>query len=170
VRVFFALWPHLGVQAQLLEHGRELHRLTGGKLTRQESIHLTLVFLGDVGVERLEDVHAAGAGVAFKPFTLSVDHAGCWNHNRVAWLAPRATPEALRALVAGLEAGLERAEFRFDARPYAPHITVIRKARCGRIDIAIAPIEWRVENFVLVRSQLDSEGSRYTVIGRWPEH
>jgi 2'-5' RNA ligase len=167
-RVFFALWPDLGVQAQLFQHGRELHRLAGGRLTRQESIHLTLVFLGDIGVERVEDVRAAGAGAAFEPFTLSIDDAGCWKHNRVAWVAPRATPEPLLALVAGLEAGLQQTGFRFERRPYAPHITVVRKARCGRIGIAIAPVEWRVEDFVLVRSQLDSEGSRYTVIGRWP--
>jgi RNA 2',3'-cyclic 3'-phosphodiesterase len=169
-RVFFALWPGVGVQLQLLQHGRELHRLAGGRLTRPESIHLTLVFLGDIGVDRLEDVRAAGAGAAFAPFELSIDSAGCWNHNRVAWLAPRATPAPLQALVDGLEARLQQAGFRFDARAYAPHITVIRKAHCGRIDIPIAPVEWRIEDFVLVRAQLDSEGSRYTVIGRWPEH
>ena len=168
-RVFFALWPGAGVQLQLLQHGRELHRLAGGRLMRQESIHLTLVFLGDVDVGRLEELRAAGAGAAFEPFDLCVDSAGCWNHNRVAWLAPRATPAPLQALVDGLEARLKQAGFRFDARPYAPHITVIRKARCGRIDIPIAPVEWRIEDFVLVRAQLDTEGSRYTVIGHWPE-
>jgi len=168
-RVFFALWPGAGIQLQLLQHGRELHRLAGGRLTRQESIHLTLVFLGDVGIERLDELRAAGAGVAFEPFDLSIDSAGCWNHNRVAWLAPRATPVPLQALVDGLEASLRQGGFRFDARPYAPHITVIRKARSGRIDIPIAPVEWRIEDFVLVRAQLDTDGSRYTVIGRWPE-
>lgn len=167
--MFFALWPDQSVQAQLWQHGCELHRLTGGRLTRQESIHLTLVFLGDIDVDRLEDARAAGAGAAFEPFTLSIDDAGCWNHNRVAWLAPRAAPAALLALVATLEARLQRGGFRFDARPYAPHMTVVRKARCGRFDVALAPVEWRVEDFVLVHSQLDSDGSRYTVIGHWPE-
>ncbi len=167
VRVFFALWPDSAVQAQLLQHGRELHRLAGGKLIRQESIHLTLVFLGDIGVDRLEDVRAAGAGAAFEPFTLSIETAGCWNHNRVAWLAPRATPAPLLALVAGLEGALGRVGFRFDVRPYAPHITVVRKARCARLGTAITPVEWQVDDFVLVHSRLDSEGSRYTVVGRW---
>ena len=166
--MFFALWPDAAVQGQFLKHGRELHRLAGGRLTRQESIHLTLVFLGDIGVDRLKDVRAAGAGAAFEAFTLSIETAGCWSHNRVAWLAPRATPVQLLALVAALEGALAQAGFRFDARPYAPHITVVRKARCGRLDMAIAPIEWQVEDFVLVRSRLDSEGSRYTVVDRWP--
>jgi 2'-5' RNA ligase len=167
-RVFFALWPDPGVQAQLVQHGRELHRLAGGRLTRQESIHVTLVFLGDIGVDRLEDVRAAGAGATFEPFTLSIETAGCWSHNRVAWLAPRATPVPLLTLVAGLEAALGQAGFRLEARPYAPHITVVRNARCGRLEPAITPVEWRVEDFVLVHSRLDSNGSHYAVVGRWP--
>ena len=166
-RIFFALWPERETQQALLRHGRDIHRLTDGALTRLESIHLTLVFLGEIDVARIEVARAAGAAAEFKPFTLSIETAGCWNHNRVAWLAPRNTPVELSTLVATLEAGLRDAGFGLETRPYAPHITVVRKARCGRMDIAFEPVVWRVQEFVLVRSELDSAGSRYSVIGRW---
>ena len=166
-RTFFALWPDRQAQQALLRHGRDIHRLTGGTLARLESIHLTLAFLGEIDGARLEAARAAAMTAELKPFTLSIETAGCWNHNRVAWLAPRHTPAELSTLVVTLEAGLRAAGFSLETRPYSPHITVVRKARCGRMDIAFDPVEWRVKEFVLVRSELDSAGSRYSVIGRW---
>ena len=166
-RTFFALWPDREAQQAMLRHGRDIHRLTGGTLARVESIHLTLVFLGEIDAARVEVARAAAANAEFQPFALSIETAGCWNHNRVAWLAPRNTPTELSTLVVTLEGGLRDAGFGLETRPYSPHITVVRKARCGRMDLALAPIEWRVQEFVLVRSELDPAGSRYSVIGRW---
>ena len=168
-RLFFALWPDPSVQATLEDLGRELQRRLGGKPTRRESIHLTLAFLGDVAPERIDDVQAAAARAAFEPFSLTVDGAGCWNHNGVAWVGPREVSQPLLRLVDSLGRGLLDRGFRIDARPYAAHVTVLRKARCRAIDLAIAPVQWPVKEFVLVRSQLNAEGSRYTVIGRWPQ-
>jgi len=168
-RVFFALWPDSAVQAGLAQHGRELQRQVGGKPTRQESIHLTLAFLGDVALDRMDDVRAVGASAGFEPFAFTLEAAGCWGHNGVAWIAPRVTPEPLLSLVGSLGAGLVDAGFRVDARPYTAHVTVVRKARCGPIDLTLTPVQWQVDDFVLVRSELDAEGSRYTIIGRWPQ-
>jgi RNA 2',3'-cyclic 3'-phosphodiesterase len=168
-RIFFALWPEPEVQAVLVEHGRELQRAVGGKLTRLESIHLTLAFLGDVDRDRLEDVLRIGACAPFQPFAFALDAAGCWGHNGVAWLGPRQTPGLLLSLVDSLRRALLASGFRIEQRPYAAHITVVRKARCMPIDRSFAPIAWRVNDFVLVRSELNAEGSRYSVIGRWPD-
>ena len=167
--MFFALWPEPEVQAGLVQHGRELQRRVGGKLTRQESIHLTLAFLGDVDRDRMEHVLSVGARADFQPFAFAVDSAGCWGHNGVAWLGPRHTPAPLLSLVDSLRNALLASGFRVEHRPYAAHITVVRKARCTPIDLNFAPLEWRVKDFVLVRSDLNAEGSRYSVIGRWPD-
>jgi len=167
-RVFFALWPEPGVQSQLYGCGRELQRRLGGKVTREESVHLTLVFLGEVRLDRLDLLHGLAAAVDFAPFTLEVDSAGFWPHNQIAWLAPRSTPQPLLALVEALRGGLTNAGFRVETRPYAVHITVVRKAQPRPFDPVVPPVAWPVKEFVLVRSVLDSEGSRYTAIGRWP--
>lgn len=167
--MFFALWPEPEVQAALVQHGHELQRGVGGKLTRRESIHLTLAFLGEVDLDRMDEIRGVGARTEFQPFAFAVDTAGCWGHNGVAWLGPRLTPEPLVSLVGSLRGALQESGFRVEQRPYAAHVTVVRKARCRPIDLRLAPVEWRVDDFVLVRSQLGAEGSRYTVIGRWPD-
>jgi 2'-5' RNA ligase len=167
-RVFFALWPDEPVRRQLIQHGEKMHRLLGGKLARAESVHMTLLFLGDVPVQQLEVLRALGGEAAFEPFTLRLDQTGCWKHNQVAWVAPAQIPPALARMVQTLEEGLESAGFRFDRRPLSPHITLLRKARCVPLLDRVPVIEWAVGEFVLVRSELHSEGSRYTVIGRWP--
>jgi RNA 2',3'-cyclic 3'-phosphodiesterase len=168
VRLFFAVWPEPPVQVQLAHQGRELQRLVGGKPTRQESIHLTLAFLGDVHLARVDDLLGVGTRAAFEPFAFALDTAGCWGHNGVAWVAPRVTPAPLLSLVASLASALLDRGFRVDERPYAAHVTVVRKARCRPIDVRLTPVEWQVHDFVLVRSELDAGGSRYTIIGRWP--
>ena len=165
-RVFFALWPNAAVQAQLARHGEELRGRLGGKPTQQTAIHLTLVFLGEVSA--VEQLQALAGEVEFEPFVLSIDRAGCWSHNKVAWLAPQSAPFPLMSLVAQLERLVARAGFEIEARPYAPHITVLRKAQCTRFDPAVAPVVWPVQDFVLLQSQLGSGGSRYSELGRWP--
>ena len=168
-RLFFALWPEAEIQAELAQYGRELQRGVGGRLTRQESIHLTLAFLGDVDLDRMDDVRGVGGCAEFRPFAFEVDTAGCWGHNGIAWLGARLMPEPMLSLVRSLRAALLHAGFRVEQRPYTAHVTVVRKARCRPMDPILAPVEWRVNDFVLMRSELNAEGSRYTVIGRWPD-
>lgn len=167
-RVFFALWPDAEVRQALMRVGLKMHRQLDGKLAREESIHMTLLFLGDTPEERLAELAAAAATVPFEPFTFTIEQADCWKHNKVAWVAPRDTPPALARLVSGLEERIAAEGLRFDRRPFAPHITLVRKARCAPLELNMPRIRWEVREFVLVRSELDSNGSRYAVSGRWP--
>ena len=167
-RVFFALWPDAEVRHALMQVGLKMHRQVDGKLTREESVHMTLLFLGATPVERLDALTELAATVPFEAFTLHIGKADCWKHNKVAWVAPPATPPALTRLVSGLEERVAAEGFRFDRRAFAPHITLVRKAHCVPLDLKMPHIQWDVRNFVLVRSELDSNGSRYAVIGCWP--
>jgi RNA 2',3'-cyclic 3'-phosphodiesterase len=167
-RVFFALWPDAEVRQSLMQVALKIHRQVDGKLTRDESLHMTLLFLGDIPVERLGTLADLAATVAFEPFTLLIDKAGCWKHNRIAWVAPSTVPPKLERLVKGLERRAAAEAFAFDARPFAPHVTLVRKARCAVLDVEPLRIQWDVRELVLVRSELDSNGSRYRPIGRWP--
>jgi len=166
-RVFFALWPDAQVRAGLMRQGLKMHQVLGGKLSGAESVHLTLVFLGDVALERVARLQERASAVRIEPFVLSIDRAGCWRHNSIGWVGPEQTPPALVRLVAGLEDALAMEGFRFDRRPYAAHITLLRKARCAPMQAEIPAIDWPVREFVLVRSELNQEGSRYTIVDRW---
>jgi 2'-5' RNA ligase len=69
-----------------------------------------------------------------------------------------------------LQAQVRSLGFPIDERPYAPHITLVRKAsHARRTEPLPESIAWPVEHFVLVRSQLDVRGSKYVAVGRWPK-
>jgi 2'-5' RNA ligase len=63
---------------------------------------------------------------------------------------------------------LQIAGFSFDERPYAPHLTLLRKARWDLPPSPLKNIYWVINEFVLVRSNRTENGSEYEVIGRWP--
>ncbi len=168
LRLFFALWPDDATRAALADWGRRIHRVTGGRPTRAESIHQTLAFLGDCEPARLAEAETAAGRVLPRRFELVLDRAAVWDHNRIAWAGATAVPPELDALVAELRGALAAARFTFDRKPFVPHITLVRKTRHGGALPALEPIRWPVDGFVLVRSELRPDGSDYAIQGRWP--
>jgi len=167
-RVFFALWPDQNVREELARAAQLLHAACGGRITRADNVHLTLVFLGDVERSRLDALREAAAGVRAPAHVLPVERFGWFRRNRVAWAGPAQTSAETLGLVHGLETALKQARFAFDARPYEAHITLLRRAECGKPLPSIAPIVWRLREFVLVESELNRGGSIYRINGRWP--
>jgi RNA 2',3'-cyclic 3'-phosphodiesterase len=145
-----------------------MYRAVSGRCTRDDSIHLTLAFVGDVDSVRLAELLAPPAELTVARFTLTFDSWGCWPRNAVAWVAPSRVPGPLRDLAARMEAWLRDSGFELDVRPFNPHVTLVRKAQCAPLPDSTPSIEWQVEDFVLVRSALAPAGSRYEIIGRWP--
>jgi 2'-5' RNA ligase len=143
-----------------------------------ELLHLTLVFVGDVDEQ-------AGAAVVDRlreplpppPFDLGLGHAGTFppsGRPRVLWLA---VTEGTRALVdahAAVERRLEGIEYRREARPYAPHLTLARFKEGGTLDerrvveraaVAASP-RGRVDHVTLYRSVLSPRGPEYAALAR----
>jgi len=143
-------------------------RAVGGRRTRDDSLHLTLAFMGDVDSVRLAELLAPPAELSVARFTLTFDRWGCWPRNGVAWVAPSRVPAPLRELATEMEGWLRHTGFELDVRPFNPHVTLVRKAHCTRLPDSTPSIEWPVEDFALVRSTLAPAGSRYEIIGRWP--
>lgn len=178
-RLFLALWPEAPVQQRLAEETRRLHKALGGKPTRPETVHLTLVFIGDLARDRIPALQERLAHIQAAAFRVEFDRADCWRHNRIAFLAPSRPPESLLDLVATLEMSLGELAIPFDRRPYAPHITLLRKALCpkenpagGRVSDTpewgdFRPIVWSAGNFVLVESVPTPTGVRYDLLGRY---
>ena len=176
-RVFLALWPDRAVRDEMAEAGRRLHRSLSGRLTRPETIHLTLVFIGDLGRQRLPELLERLDAVAAPSFRVEFDRADCWRHNKIAYLAPSRPPDALFSLVARLESLLDDLAIAFDRRPYRPHVSLIRKAVCPKANPAsgrvpespewddLRPIMWSAKRFVLVESVPIPEGVRYDELG-----
>ena len=166
-RMFFALWPSPRVARSLAAQARALASQAGGRVTRTDSIHLTLAFLGDIALDRVEQLLALPADVTSAPFELHLDRLGVWPRNGIGWAAPSGAPDALVELQARLANWLEQAGFRVEARAFVPHVTLVRKATHAVPDLAMPSIAWPVDEFVLVRSNLSATTSRYEMPGRF---
>lgn len=167
-RLFFAAWPAPGVQRALCDLGRGLQKQCGGRSLPARNIHLTLVFLGGVARERLADLEAVAGGITAPRFDLEVDRVEYWRHNRIVWAGVARCPDALPLLVEKLERGLSSSGYRFDRRPYSPHVTLLRNARRAPADSAMRAIAWPVSGFALVESVPRDNGRAYEVLREWP--
>lgn len=150
---------------------QDIKRECGGRAAPAHNIHLTLAFLGDVArgrMARLEEIAAAISVQRFAQcFELNVARVEYWRHNRIVWAGVEQCPGALRALATGLEQALSPEGFRFDRRPYVPHITLLRDARRAPAIAARSTIQWRVHRFALVESVPRERGRVYEVLRDW---
>jgi RNA 2',3'-cyclic 3'-phosphodiesterase len=168
VRLFFALWPPAATVAALAAWTAQVQKATGGRVTRPESIHLTLAFLGEVADDRVGDAVKAARSVRGERHKLPIECAKVWAHNNIAWVGPERTPPALESLVRSLHESLRTHGFTIESRPFAAHITLIRKARKAARLPGLPALEWPVDEFTLVRSRLSPKGSGYEIMGRFP--
>ncbi len=176
-RVFFALWPDIQMREMLSKSSRDMHASFGGRQSRPDSIHLTLVFIGAVESRRIPELLNMAEHIRLSRFQVEFDRAECWRHNRIGCLGASVIPKGLSDLVQALESGLKAVEIPFDRRAYRPHITLLRKADCPGAhekrgaemkNPAIRPFHWPARDFVLVKSSLRPDGARYVELGRWP--
>jgi 2'-5' RNA ligase len=165
-RVFFAVWPDWVAVESLAVTALAAQKICGGRASRPETLHLTLAFLGNVAVSRLPAATAAAAGISSESFVLTLDHLGYWRHNRVLWAGGTAAP--LTALAGNLVTALRDRDFQLDGRPFAPHVTLVRDARCRKLPELDATATWLVREFVLAESHLSAAGACYEIVGRWP--
>lgn len=167
-RLFFALWPNAELQAALHLAGQSLQKAFGGRVVRTENIHLTLAFLGSVPVERADELLAIGGSIMARRFELKLTETGCWKRSAVGWIAPESLPEPLKDLELELRSRLLAAGFRVDDRPFAPHVTLLRKAKCRTQPAQLqTPLDWLLDHFVLMRSDTLESGVEYSQVGRW---
>lgn len=168
-RVFFALWPNDAERAALSAWQTPLRQLCGGRAMRADTLHATLVFIGDVADARLEALRLAAQQVRAVAFWLPLERASYWGHNHIVYAAPGEMPEPLLQLVRQLEHQLAQHGFHFDHRGYKPHVTLLRNAKWGDIPLPAMPgLSWMARDFALVRSLRDDGGARYEVLARFP--
>ena len=168
-RVFFALWPTDGERGELAAWQAPLEHLCGGRAMRGETLHNTLVFIGNVELYGLEVLQLAAQEVSGEGFELCFDEARYWGHNHIVYAAPRHVPQQLTQLVELLGQRLTAHRFKFDRREYKPHVTLLRNARWS--DAPLPPMQqvcWQVADFALVQSVPRDGLTDYRVLARFP--
>jgi RNA 2',3'-cyclic 3'-phosphodiesterase len=134
-------------------------------LTNTDKWHVTLVFLGEVAEERVEEVAGILRAVPV-PGRFSLRLGGSGRFGAVAWAAVGGDLEALGVLRATVKDALDARGFRSDDRPFTPHLTVSydgdEPTRRALADYA--GTSWVVSEFALVSSR---DGA-YEQLHSWP--
>ena len=186
-RLFIAVMLPPEVQGRLagLMHLLDAHRAIL-RTVRPEALHFTLRFLGEMTGEQEREAAAAcqAATANFAPFALAIGGFGTFpnpRRPRVLWLGLRDGSAPLTALQRRVEDELLRRGVVTGREQFTPHLTLARvrpetkPAERGALGTALAALPTAVQArceasaVSLVQSQLGPGGSRYTVLGSWPQ-
>lgn len=148
---------------------------------RPEGVHLTLKFLGDTPVERVDEVKVALASAAAEvgPFTFTVGGVGCFpstRRPRVVWVGLHEPAGTLARLRDAVERHVAPVGFPTERRPFHPHLTlgrVQRRASTSEVrkigevvagSIAGTIDEMAVTRVSYIKSDLRPTGAVYTML------
>jgi len=171
MRLFIALpTPDTVAEAILLDTAALRGKYPDLKWVRQDALHLTLTFLGEVGKENLDTIYRAmdAAGRMQEPFRLRYQGLGTFpgrGKPRVIFLPLNEGEEECsllhRVLVERIGESIE-----VDRRSFTPHLTLARvknsrnwpDVRADGLDISAA---FEARKIVLFRSHLKPDGAEY---------
>ncbi len=184
IRVFLAIELPEDIQA-LIEGIKErlMPVLVGIRWPRQEGIHLTLTFFGDLfedDVVRISEVIERNLR-DIAPMELNVGLPGGFpslKRSRVLWLGIGGDTQRLAVLQAAIQKDLEECGFPGEKRPFKPHLTLGRvRSRGGVIFGTEEVIEktgeldvsrFDVRELILFKSELKPGGAIYTKLAGFP--
>ncbi len=185
MRAFFCIELEDELKGKLDAITQALKRRCAARVSwvRQENLHITLKFLGEIAPEQVGPLRAAAEQVVdgLEPFEILLDRLGAFPElarPRVIWVGSSSPPPQIQKLHEALERELEGLGFPREGKPYTPHVTLGRvKERPGagaavaelaeRLR-AVEPFQFsaRASGLTLMESQLAPQGSIYRPIFR----
>lgn len=173
-RLFIALDPPAPVLEALMT---AMGGIANARWQRREQLHLTLSFLGDLGIERLADLDATLPSLHHASIPLScrgVGHFASKGRVTTLWAAARPAT-SLSALATKVDHVVRRAGIIPQGLPFVPHITLARlNASAGPIESflsgqsALTTPQVMVTHFGLYESRLRKDGAHYQCLRRYP--
>lgn len=182
LRLFIAVPAPLAVREQARAVMVRLRGAGDVRWVTPDRLHLTLKFLGDCSpdlVPSLTEILEESANI-FSAFVVELGDVGAFPNLRkpqTLWLGVERA-EALSQLAEQIEQAVGKFGFKREAKAFRPHLTLgrVKSPRdLGKLAAELrtaaaeaAPrIEWPVEEFELVRSELRPSGPVYTTLQRF---
>lgn len=179
-RLFCAVEIPAEVRHALVAHAarlRELFPEVSASWTREDNLHLTIKFVGEVEATRSVSLSQAAmrAAAAVERFTIVANTPGVFP-KRVLWIGIDDPSNGLVSLHERLDAECASEGFAKDERAFHPHLTLARLRRpqgtraleAQHKQMLFQLLEVKVDELLVMRSELGSKGSRYTVLSRHP--
>lgn len=181
-RVFCAIEVPEPVRQTVLRHIARLREAVPeakASWSRDANLHLTLKFLGEIPKASVADFSSAASRAVARltPFSIRLEHTGVFPKHgqpRVLWIGISDPSGKLGELHTQLENESAKVGFEKEVRPFHPHLTIARLRQpqpAGALATAhkqmeFAPAEIAVSELLVIRSELGSAGSKYTVISQ----
>lgn len=172
-RLFVAIELPVAVRDRLLA---VMGGVSNARWQRDNQLHLTLRFIGEVDRHAAQDITAALGGIHAAPFELALSGTGVFDRRGVPetlW-AGVTSHDAVAALHAKVDQALRRAGVTHEARAFLPHITLARLRRqSGPVaEFVTATVlggpSFNVSEFELYESTLTRDGADYRIVERYP--
>lgn len=161
MRLFIAINLSDEIKDALIDAQNALYDYgVSGNYTDEENLHLTLAFIGDY--PDAQPVLDALATVTFTPFELRLDGMGCFGD---LWWAGMEDSAPLNAVVRRIRRALAEHDIPFDRKRFAPHITLLRRARGKLPGVDLTGAAMTVDTVSLMRSDRGRNGMIYTELG-----
>lgn len=177
MRLFVAIAIPDEIRAAYSAFIKELRAIAPqAKWVRAENLHVTLKFLGETPLAKLDPLQTALAVVRSpQPVQLTFRGLGFFPNEkrpRVFWAGTEATAN-LKTLAAAVDQAAHRLDFPLEERPFAPHLTLARFNPPGIDAKLLEAVRAKGEKnfgaltaaeFHLIESRLKPGGAEYTTV------
>lgn len=164
-RLFFALWPNVVVRKQCANLIQNLDN-GQGKTVQPDNLHLTLLFLGHLPVEKEIALMQETSLVVVPEIKITFNQISYWKKPGILCLTTTETNRELIGLVDQLTSIARKLSIRVDDRPFEPHVTLLRKVN-GVAALEFDTIDWQSSSFCLAESFSHVNKVEYQVVENW---
>lgn len=167
-RCFLALTPAREV-AVAIDAWRVRNWGGHGRPVPPENLHLTLAFLGELTMARIDSVVDAFDPRDVPPVSFVLDDVGWFLDSGVGWLGPKTASPAVDRLAELARIVARRCDIGIDKRSFRAHLTLLRRATTPLPEPLERPdIPFEATSVELYVSSLERDGARYREIANWP--
>lgn len=169
IRLFVAAVPPPDVRDRLLDL---MGGVAGARWQRDDQLHLTLRFIGEVDRNTARDIAAALAGLRHPPVEVTLAGFGAFasrGRPNALWVGVQPL-DAVAALHRKVEQALVRAGIPPESRSFHPHITLARLGgSAGGLGHFMASayvnnLSFLIDEILLFESVLSRDGSEYRAL------